>query len=89
MGRIERQILEEEGIRPESFRVNEISRVGGRGGLRAVLTPISGFKLQGSSVAPDQNGCQVELSFMLMRGSYATVFLREIMKPENPLKAGF
>jgi tRNA(Glu) U13 pseudouridine synthase TruD len=29
------------------------------------------------------------LSFMLLRGSYATVLLREIMKPENPIKAGF
>ncbi len=89
MGRIERQILEEEDIRPERFRVNEISRVGGRGGLRAILTPVSSFKLHGSSVAPDQNDCQAELSFTLMRGSYATVFLREIIKPENPVRAGF
>ncbi len=90
MGDIERQILEEEGIQLENYRVNEISRVGGRGGLRAVLMPIQSFKLQDvSAVAADQNDCQADLSFMLMRGSYATVFLREIMKPENPIKAGF
>ena len=89
MGKIERQILDEESIQPERFRVNEISRVGGRGGLRAVLTPVQDFKLHDSSVAPDQNDCQAELSFTLMRGSYATVFLREIIKPENPIKAGF
>jgi len=90
MGQIERQILEEEGIQPENFRVNEISRVGGRGGLRAVLTPVQGFKLHGTSAfAADQNESQADLSFMLLRGSYATVFLREIMKPKNPIKAGF
>jgi tRNA(Glu) U13 pseudouridine synthase TruD len=26
---------------------------------------------------------------MLLRGSYATVLLREVMKPANPIKAGF
>jgi tRNA pseudouridine13 synthase len=90
MGQIERRILEEEGVQTESFRVNEISKISGRGGLRAVLTPVQGFKLHGAStVAPDQNDSQADLSFMLLRGSYATVLLREIMKPENPITAGF
>jgi tRNA pseudouridine13 synthase len=90
MGQIERRILEEECIQTESFRVNEISQISGRGGLRAVLTPVQGFKLHGTStVAPDQNDSQDDLSFMLLRGSYATVLLREIMKPENPITAGF
>jgi tRNA pseudouridine13 synthase len=88
MGQIERRILEEEGTRTENFRVNEISRVSGRGGLRAVLTPVRGFKLNGTS-ASDQCESQADLSFMLLRGSYATVLLREIMKPNNPIKAGF
>lgn len=90
MGRIEGEILEEEAIETGKFRVNEISRISGRGGLRAVLTPVQDFKLQGvSASAPDQNESQAELSFMLLRGSYATVLLREIMKPENPITAGF
>jgi tRNA pseudouridine13 synthase len=90
IGEIERRILEEEGIRTESFRANEISRVSGRGGLRAVLTPVQGFKLNGTSTsASDKRESQADLSFMLLRGSYATVFLREIMKPKNPVKAGF
>jgi tRNA pseudouridine13 synthase len=90
MGDLERRILEDEGILTEKLRVNEISRVGGRGGLRAVLMPIQDFKLRNiSTVAPDQNVCHAELSFMLLRGSYATVLLREIMKPQNPIKAGF
>jgi tRNA pseudouridine13 synthase len=90
MGQIERRILEEEGIPKENFRVNEISRVGGRGGLRAVLAPVQGFKLHGvSAFAFNERGHQADLSFMLLRGSYATVLLREIMKPTNPIKAGF
>ena len=86
MGQIQRRILEEEGIRTENLRVNEISKVSGRGGLRAILTPVQDFKLHGIS---SQRESQMNVSFMLLRGSYATVLLREIMKPENPVKAGF
>ena len=34
-------------------------------------------------------GAQAKVSFMLLRGSYATVFLREIMKPSDLITAGF
>jgi tRNA pseudouridine13 synthase len=90
MGRIERQILEEEGIQTENFRVNAIPKISGRGGLRAVLAPVQGFKLHGiPAFAPNEKEHQADLSFMLLRGSYATVLLREMMKPTNPIKAGF
>jgi len=29
------------------------------------------------------------VSFSLSRGSFATILLREIIKPENPLASGF
>jgi len=86
MGQIQQRILEEEGIRTQNFRANEISKVSGRGGLRAVLTPVQDFKLQGTS---NHHESQADFSFMLLRGSYATVLLREIMKTEDPVKAGF
>jgi tRNA pseudouridine13 synthase len=90
MGQIERRILEEEGIKAESFRVNAIPKIGGRGGLRAVVAPIKDFKLQGISTCADGHGeHEADLSFMLLRGSYATVLLREIMKPRNPISSGF
>jgi tRNA pseudouridine13 synthase len=90
MGQIERQILEEESIQKENFRVNEISEISGRGGLRAVLATVQGFKLHSTAAfTPNQNDHQADLSFMLLRGSYATVLLREVMKPANPIKAGF
>jgi tRNA pseudouridine13 synthase len=82
MGQIERQILEEEGIQTGNFRVTAMHDMSRGGGLRAVISPVKGFKLK-------QRSRQSDLSFMLLRGSYATVFLREIMKPSDPIKAGF
>jgi len=90
MGQIEKQILEEEGIETESFRVNAIPKISGRGGLRAVVAPVKGFKLNGISACAGNHGeHEADLSFMLLRGSYATVLLREIMKPCNPISSGF
>lgn len=90
MGQIERQILEEEGIQRESFRVNAIPEISGIGGLRAVTAPVKNFKLNGiSACAGNHREHEADLSFMLLRGSYATVLLREIMKPRNPISSGF
>lgn len=82
MEKMERQILEEEGIQTDNFRVNAIREISRGGGLRSIVTPVKGFKLS-------QRARQADLSFMLLRGSYATVFLREIMKSNDPIKAGF
>src|SRR5208283_2935543 len=87
MGRIEQKVLEEEEIKFENLQINALSRIGGRGGFRTTITPIRDFKLQ--NVIADTSGkdCQAKLSFMLLRGSYATVVLREIMKPKSPITA--
>jgi tRNA pseudouridine13 synthase len=89
MGEIENAVLEEEEGKTENLRVNAISTIGGKGGLRTIVTPIKDFKLLNTSTSASGKGCQAELSFMLLRGSYATVVLREIMKPSNPITAGF
>ena len=89
MGQIEREVLEQEGVEAENLHVNVLSRTGGKGGLRTAVTPIKDFKLQSVSANADGGGCQVKVSFMLLRGSYATVVLREIMKPSDPITAGF
>ena len=88
MEQIEKEVLEEEGIPMENLHFNELSRVGGKGGLRAAVTPVRDFKLQNIS-ANVEGGCQAKVSFMLLRGSYATVALREIMKPSDLIAAGF
>jgi tRNA pseudouridine13 synthase len=88
MGEIENQVLVQEGIKAEDLQVNVLSRTGGRGGLRATVTPVHDFTLQ--SVSASQDGTsEAEVSFMLLRGSYATVVLREIIKPSDPISSGF
>lgn len=83
MGEIEAQILEEEGVASQDGWLNELSRAGGKGGLRTALTPVKDFQLQHTS------SDSVGLSFTLLRGCYATVLLREIIKPTDPVTAGF
>lgn len=83
MGEIESKVLAIEGVGAGDLWANELSRVGGKGGLRTVLTPLKDFKLQ--NVADGS----ATLSFMLLRGCYATVVLREVMKPTDLIEAGF
>jgi tRNA pseudouridine13 synthase len=83
MGEIELEVLASEGLAGKEIWLNELSRAGGKGGLRTALTPVKDFKLLGV-----ENGC-VQTSFMLLRGCYATILLREIMKPQDPVAAGF
>jgi tRNA pseudouridine13 synthase len=90
MERIEANVLEEEGVERGSFRVQQMPRISGKGGLRSAVSPIRNFKLE--DVSHDKESptlCQVKMIFMLLKGSYATVFLREIMKPRNLIEAGF
>lgn len=89
-GEIEKQILDEEGITLENFKVKGMSELSLKGGLRTALTPLKDFRIEETSKDPaNPQKNMVRLSFTLHRGSYATVFLREIMKTRNPVKAGF
>ena len=90
MGQIERQILETEGVKAEEFKIDVLPELSGRGGLRATTAPIKNFRVLNISRTTDNlKAHQVTLEFMLLRGSYATVLLRDIMKPKNPITAGF
>jgi len=85
---IEENVLAQEGVKIDDLCVSKISSIGGKGGLRAALTPMREFKLL--NVSEGREGSYVAtVSFMLLRGSYATVFLREIIKPFDPIAAGF
>lgn len=88
MGEIEAEILKKEGIELGKVRGNPLSMAGGAGGLRTAVAPVAEFESH-VSAGPDGDECEAELSFFLQRGSYATVLLREIMKPADPLSAGF
>jgi len=85
---MELQVLEEERVEPEDFRASALPELGRRGGLRAVASPAKDCRLLDIS---DQAGGEYHatLSFTLLRGCYATVLLREIMKSVDPVGAGF
>ena len=89
MGQIEKEVLQREKVETENLSFNVLSRAGGKGGLRTAVTPVKDFKLQSVSASADGKGCEAKVSFMLLRGSYATVVLREIMKPSDPITSGF
>jgi tRNA pseudouridine13 synthase len=89
-GEIERAILEEEKVTQNMFKIPLMQRISSSGGLRAALAPI--IELNVGEVAEDEENAgknMVSLSFMLRKGSYATVVLREFMKPKDPVEAGF
>ena len=90
MGQIENRILEEEHVKRESFKIQDMPRISGKGELRSVVSPFRDFKQE--CVSHDEESVEdkkVRMSFMLLRGSYATILLREIMKPSDPVSAGF
>jgi tRNA pseudouridine13 synthase len=89
-GEIERRILEEEEVSPSDFRIAAMPEVSTKGTLRTAITPINNFSA--NEISPDANTpCRYEAkaTFMLHRGSYATILLRELMKPRNIIKEGF
>jgi tRNA pseudouridine13 synthase len=90
MGEIEREILERERVEPKEFRVGTRKIMSGKGELRAIVSPVKEFRVQ-SVVSKESISKRLEvgLSFMLLRGSYATMLLRELMKPKDPVASGF
>lgn len=89
-GEIERRILEEEGVSPLSFKSEAMPETSLRGTLRTALTPTDGLSL--NEIKKDDlnlSKLKAEASFMLHRGSYATILLRELMKPSEVIAAGF
>lgn len=74
-GRIEREVLSEEGVPQENFRITANPDLGSRGARRPALLPVApSAKIEGNCA---------ELEFFLPKGSYATVVLREYMKTGN------
>jgi len=89
-GEIENEILESEGVSPQDFHVSSIPEISASGGLRTILAPMIHLSTEGASsdsINPYKR--KVKLSFTLHRGSYATILLREFMKPRDIIEAGF
>tara|TARA_Y100000996_G_scaffold393259_1_gene356627 strand:- start:808 stop:2001 length:1194 start_codon:yes stop_codon:yes gene_type:complete len=73
-----KKILEDESIHPKDFFINDFQELSLDGGFRNASINIQDFSISKNIV-----------KFQLPRGSYATIVLREILKPENPLDSGF
>ena len=90
VGEMQQRVLDKEGVEPQNFRVDVLPEVRCRGELRAAVAPVRNFSFD--MVCPDEEnpGAQkVQLQFLLLRSSYATVLLREVMKPRDLIAAGF
>jgi len=89
-GQIERQILREEDVAPEHFRILAMPKISAGGGLRTALMPITGLKIEKPlKDVGNSDKMMLSVGFTLKKGSYATIVLRELMKPSNLIEAGF
>jgi len=89
-GEIEQEILETENVNPEDFCISFMPEVSASGVLRTILAPALNLSVEETSRdSANPSKRKTRLGFMLHRGSYATVLLREFMKPRDLIKAGF
>jgi len=89
-GEIEQEILESENVTPEKFQLSFMPEATAEGRVRAVLNPVRNLLQEEISEDKENAGRQMmKLGFTLNRGSYATVLLREFMKPRDLINAGF
>jgi len=72
------KVLEQEEITPKDFFIKEMQEVSSEGGFRQAAIHCSDYLAHENIV-----------EFSLSRGSFATILLREIMKPQDPILAGF
>jgi len=89
-GEIEQEILETENVNPQNFRISFMPEASALGELRTILVPVINlFVEETSRDSANPSKRKTRLDFTLHRGSYATVVLREFMKPRDLIKAGF
>lgn len=78
MGEIERQVIRENGVLPEDFRIPAFPEVASKGMRKEILLEVE----PSYTVFSDDSGTAVKLGFGLPKGSYATTVLREYMKTD-------
>ena len=73
-----KKVLEEELLTPKDFFIKDFQELSIDGGFRNASINYLNFQMHENLI-----------KFQLSRGSYATIVLREILKPSNPLDCGF
>ena len=76
-----KEVLESEGTRPASFYIKEMQEVSVEGGFRR---PHLALRDASWSV----EGTRATVKFTLGKGQYATVLIREVIKPTDPVASG-
>jgi len=75
------EVLKSEGTNPRSFYVKEMQEISAEGGFRrphvALLDP--SWSVEGS---------RASMKFTLGKGQYATILIREVVKPTDPAASG-
>ncbi len=77
---ITRAILHEEEVVPKDFYIKEMQELSHQGGFRQASLWCTDFWYEQDPL---------RVSFKLPKGSYATTLLREIIKPDDPIRSGF
>jgi len=77
------EVLRDEGVTAREFYVKPMQEVSAEGGFRRPH-----MSVRGASWGLETKGT-VRLAFTLAKGEYATVLLREIIKPRDPAASGF
>jgi len=77
--KITEEIMSNEGITSREFYIKEMQELSAQGGFRQAPLWSKDFTFRGS----------LTVCFKLPKGSYATTLLRELIKPDDPVRAGF
>jgi tRNA pseudouridine13 synthase len=77
---ITRAILHEEEVAAKDFYIKEMQELSHQGGFRQAPLWCTDFRYERDPLT---------VSFKLPKGSYATTLLREIIKPDDPIRSGF
>lgn len=72
------RILESEEVSPKDFFIKEMQEISSEGGFRHASIQCTDYFCKDDVV-----------EFTLSRGSFATILLREIIKPSDPISSGF
>jgi tRNA pseudouridine13 synthase len=83
-----REIMHQEDLVPRSFWIGKMPEISSPGIVRSIVVSPRGLKVTPFS-SNSMNGSNASFEFSLVRGSYATVLLREFMKSSDPLAAGY
>jgi len=83
MGEIERKVIEDEQIDKRDFIIPELTLASSFGSRRSIFAPLTDLKFTIDDDVYHKQKKVVNIEFQLRKGSYATSFLREIMKSED------